>query len=71
MPASASSSRRPLRDLLTIGQTWQHRDPDFSIEVKQVHRADRLLEAWVPTPTGPAARILSFADLSRDYELVC
>ncbi len=70
MTATVSSSRRPLRDLLTIGQTWQHRDPDFSIQVKQIHRADRLLEACVPTSTGREARILSFADLGRDYDLI-
>ncbi len=70
MTATASSSRRPLRELLTIGQTWQHHDPDFSIQVKQIHRADRLLEAWVPTSGGREARIVSFADLSRDFELI-
>lgn len=70
MPATASSSRRPLRDLLTIGQVWQHHDPEFSIEVKQIHRADRLLEAWVPTPHGPETHIVTFADLRREYDLI-
>ena len=70
MPATGPSPRRPLRDLLTIGQIWRHHDPDFSIEVKQIHRADHLLEAWVPSPDGPRARTVTFVDLQREYELI-
>ncbi len=70
MPAIANSARRPLRDLLTIGQIWRHHDPDYSIQVKQIHRADRLLEARVQTTDGPKTHIVTFADLRRDYELI-
>ena len=70
MPATSPPPRRPLRDLLAIGQFWQHHDPDFSIQVKQIHRADHLLEAWRPTPDGPEAHIVTFTDLTREYELI-
>jgi hypothetical protein len=70
MSATTSSPRPRLRDLLTIGQVWQHRDPSFSIRVRQIHRADRLLEAWVQTPDGPEARTVTFTELRREYELI-
>ena len=70
MPAIGCSRRFPVRDVLTIGQVWRHHDPDFSIEVKQVHRADRLLEAWMPSVDGPQARTVTFNELQREYELI-
>jgi hypothetical protein len=69
MPTTAPAPRPRLRDLLTIGQTWQHHNPDFSIQVKQIYRADRLLEAWLQTPDGLEARTVTFAELRGEYEL--
>ncbi len=65
-PANAGS----LRDVLRIGQVWEHHGPQFSIRIKQIHRADHLVEAWFDTPRGPEPHDVTFADLRRDYELV-
>ncbi len=64
------ANRRPVRDLVRIGQVWEHRGPRFAIEIKQIHRADRLVEARVKLPGGIESRGVSFADLGREYELV-
>ena len=69
MPDTAAN-RRSVRDLVRIGQVWEHRGPGFAIEIKQIHRADRLVEAWVELPGGVESRGVSFADLGREYELV-
>jgi hypothetical protein len=70
MSTRAGAHSKALRDVLRIGQVWARREPHGSIQIKQIHRADRLVEAWFDTPRGPEAHGVSFADLRRDYELV-
>lgn len=70
MPKTATAQRNSIRDVVGIGQVWQHRRPEFSIEIKQVHRADRLVEAWFDSSDGHRSRGVTFADLSREYELL-
>jgi hypothetical protein len=59
-----------LPEVLRIGQVWEHDSPEFVIRIKQIHRADQLVEAWFDTPRGPEHHGVTFADLRRDYELI-
>jgi hypothetical protein len=69
MPSPTVQSNS-IRDVVCIGQVWQHHEPDFSIRIKQIHRADRLVEAWLDTPGGRESHGVAFADLRREYELL-
>lgn len=68
--SGTSSNAGALREVLRIGQVWEHHGPQSSIRIKQIHRADHLVEAWFESPNGPESHGVTFADLRRDYELV-
>ena len=70
MPRAATAQRNIIRDVVQIGQVWQHHGPEFSIQIKQIHRADRLVEAFIDRPEGRERQGITFADLQREYELV-
>jgi hypothetical protein len=70
MPSATTAKRNYIRDMVQIGQVWQHDGADFSIQIKQIHRADRLVEAWLDGPDGRKSNGITFADLRRQYELV-
>jgi hypothetical protein len=70
MPSATTAQRNYVRNVVRIGQVWQHRGPEFSIRIKQIHRGDHLVEAWLDGPDGRESRGVTFADLRREYELV-
>ena len=70
MPSATTGQRNAIRNLVRIGQVWQHHDPEFSIRIKQIHRADRLVEAWLDGPDGRESHGVTFADLRREYQIV-
>jgi hypothetical protein len=67
---TARAQRKYVRDVVRIGQVWQHHGPEYSIEIKQIHRADHAVEAWFEGPEGRKSRAVPFADMARAYELV-
>jgi hypothetical protein len=73
---TARAQRKYIREVVRIGQVWQHHGPEgpegpeYSIQIKQIHRADRAVEAWFERPEGRKSRAVPFADLARAYELV-
>jgi hypothetical protein len=70
MPSATTAQRNSIRDMVQIGQVWQHDGADFCIQIKQIHRADRLVEAWIDGPDGRTSNGVTFADLRRQYALV-
>ena len=70
MPRTSTGQRNIMRDIVQIGQVWKHHGPEFSIQIKQIHRADRLVEACIDRPEGHERQGITFADLQREYELV-
>ena len=70
MESAATAQRNSIRNVVEIGQVWHHRGPEFSIEIKQIHRADQLVEAWLDGADGRESHGITFADLRREYELV-
>jgi hypothetical protein len=70
MTGVTPSHPQSVRDLLRIGQVWQHHGSEQSIQIRQIHRADRVVEAWFDTPDGLRSHAVAFADLQHDYELV-
>jgi hypothetical protein len=48
---------------------WRHRAHGSTIRIKQIHRADRTVEAWSQDLDVSRPRQLPFAQLRRDYEL--
>jgi hypothetical protein len=70
MTSAGAIQRKPIKNTIGIGQVWRHHSPEFSIRIKQVHRADALVEAWFDGPGGSACRGVTFADLAREYELI-
>jgi len=73
---TSKKKRGDVRDIVRIGQEWRHRRLQFPIRIKQIHRADRTVEAWFECsecsecPEGPHSRQLHFADLRREYDLI-
>lgn len=63
------SRRGNVRDVVRIGQVWRHRRHGSAIRIKQIHRADRTVEAWFQPADGHRSRQVPFAELRRDYEL--
>ena len=70
MPRASTEQRNIIREVVRIGQVWKHHGPEFSIQIKQIHRADRLVEACIDGPEGRERQGITFADLQREYELV-
>ncbi len=70
MRSGSATRTRPIRDVVRIGQVWEHHRPEYFIQIKQIHRADRLVEAWFDAPSGGESHGVTFADLQREYELV-
>ena len=70
MSSAATGHRDFIRNVVQIGQVWKHHGPEFSIQIKQIHRADRLVEACIDGPEGRERQGITFADLQREYELV-
>jgi hypothetical protein len=66
---SQHAAVRNVRDIVRIGQVWRHRAHGSTIRIKQIHRADRTVEAWLQLPGVARARQLPFAELRRDYQL--
>jgi hypothetical protein len=61
-----------LRDRLHPGQRWRRRRDGVVIQVRQIHRADRLVEVDLVTPQlFPSTRpTVGFRDLREHYEEV-
>ncbi len=70
MSNAATEQRNIIRKVVQIGQVWEHRGPEFAIQIKQIHRADRLVEACIDGPEGRKTQGITFAELQREYELV-
>ncbi|MGO9961555.1 MAG: hypothetical protein ACLP50_37215 [Solirubrobacteraceae bacterium] len=70
MPSPAPAQRKVIREVIRIGQMWQPHGTDSAIQIKQIHRADRLVEAWRDGPDGRQRQGITFAELQREYELV-
>ena len=70
MPSPATAQRRSIREVVRIGQVWQHDGTEFPIHIKQIHRADRLVEAWRDGPEGREKHGITFTDLQREYDLI-
>ena len=70
MPRATTAQRNFIRGVVQIGQVWKHHRPEFSVQITQIHRADRLVEACIDGPDGHERRGITFADLQREYELV-
>jgi hypothetical protein len=70
MPRAATAQRNFIRTVVQIGQVWKHDGEEFSVQIKQIHRADRLVEACIVGRSGRERRPITFADLQREYELV-
>ena len=70
MPRASTARRNIIREVVQIGQVWKHHGPEFSIQIKQIHRADRLVEACIDGPEGPERHGITFADLQREYAVV-
>lgn len=70
MSRAATEQRNIIRKVVQIGQVWKHHGPEFCIQIKQIHRADRLVEACIDGPGGREKQGIKFADLQREYELV-
>ena len=70
MTSPATAQRKSIREVVGIGQVWQHRRTEFCIQIKQIHRADRLVEAWRDGHEERERQGIAFADLQREYELV-
>lgn len=64
-----------LGEHLTIGQHWRRRRDGCTVRIRQVHRADRLVEIDIVTPLlhTSTPRTLSFRQLAdeRWYEVIC
>ena len=69
MNVGTGKKRDSVRDTVRIGQVWRHRRQGSAIAIKQIHRADRTVEAWLQSADGRRSRQVSFAELRRDYEL--
>ena len=70
MTSPAAEQRKSIREAVGIGQLWQRRGAEVCIEITQIHRADRLVEARHDGPDGPERQAITFAELKREYELV-
>ena len=70
MRRASTEQRNISREVVRIGQVWRHHGPEFSIQIKQIHRADRLVEACIDAPEGRKRQGITFADLQREYDLV-
>jgi hypothetical protein len=60
-----------IAERVTIGQQWRRRD-GLTVRIRQVHRADRLVEIDLITPRLFATKpgMLSFRELRRNYREV-
>lgn len=70
MPSARAAQPNFIRNVVRIGQVWQHHEPEFSIQIRQIHRADRLVEASIDGPEGRERHGITFADLQREYDVV-
>ncbi len=70
MPSPATAQRKAIREVIRIGQVWQPHGTDSVVQIKQIHRADHLVEAWHDGPDGRESQGITFAELQREYELV-
>lgn len=69
LAASAPKGAR-MRNVVRIGQRWQHRRTGLVVAVYQVHRADRQVEVY-PAGAEPTPRqLVPFAELKRRYRLL-
>jgi hypothetical protein len=59
-----------MRDLVTIGQVWEHRK-NGRVRVVQVHRADQQVQVMAVDPIGIRGSLLiNFRDLKRYWRRV-
>jgi hypothetical protein len=70
MPSDRAARSNPIRDVLRIGQVWEHDGNGYCVRITQIHRADRLVEACYEAPDGHRSRAVTFSELRRDYTLV-
>ncbi len=66
---TTTTRRRDIREVVRIGQVWRHRRDGSAICIKQIHRADRTVEASFDRVDGQRPRQVPFAELRRAYEL--
>ena len=70
MPSERAAQQNSIRDVLRIGQVWEHDGNGRCVWITQIHRADRLVEARYEAPGGHGSRAVTFSELGRDYTLV-
>lgn len=67
-PPARPRARRYMRDALTIGTRLRCRRDGTVVEVRQVHRVDKLVEC---VAEGDVRRfVLAFSEIRRSYELL-
>ena len=70
MPTDRAARSNSIRDVLRIGQVWEHDGNGCCVRITQIHRADRLVEACYDPPDDHPSRPVTFSELRRDYTLV-
>jgi len=70
MPTDRAARSNSIRDVLRIGQVWEHDGNGCCVRITQIHRADRLVEACYDAPDDHPSRPVTFRELGRNYKLV-
>lgn len=70
MPSERAAQSNSIRDVLRIGQVWEHDGNGCCVRITQIHRADRLVEACYDAPDDHPSRPVTFSELGRNYKLV-
>ena len=70
MPTDRAARSNAIRDVLRIGQVWEHDGNGCCVRITQIHRADRLVEACYDAPDDHPSRPVTFSELGRIYKLV-
>lgn len=60
-------SRRKVRELVRLGQSWEHVESAITWRVMNVHRADGMVALIGP---GARPRYVTFGELGHQYELL-
>ena len=70
MPTDRAARSNSIRDVLRIGQVWEHDGNGCCVRITQIHRADGLVEACYDAPDDHPSRPVTFSELGRNYKLV-
>ena len=70
MPTDRAARSNSIRDVLRIGQVWEHDGNGCCVRITQIHRADRLVVACYDARDDHPSRPVTFSELGRNYKLV-